>query len=66
MKVDLVSFFMLASMASPSFAKLEVRISSTCFDHVKDAVLTLTTRWKKECKGKQEDDASKAEWSKDG
>jgi hypothetical protein len=55
----------LASMASPSFAKLEVRISSICFYYVKDAVLTLT-RWKKECKGKQEDDASKAEWSKDG
>jgi hypothetical protein len=28
MKVDQVFLFMLASMASPSFAKLEVRISS--------------------------------------
>jgi hypothetical protein len=41
MKVDLVSFVMLASMASPSFAKLEVRTSSVCFHDVKDAVPNL-------------------------
>jgi hypothetical protein len=42
MKVDQVFLLVLASMASLSFAKVEVRISSICFYHVKDA-LSLST-----------------------